>query len=370
MAQEARSRTLFDAVAGHKDRIFTGKPTTDGRPTIVKTTTAWEVMHHLAMVLGVPVATAMCAGDFPALSQQTRASFLLYAKRIAGLCAFTPELVSIGVPREWCTTAAELTWLNVADTQSQTELVALLLNLYTGAAIVTAASRYDAQLWSIALVDLTAGFAQPCVMDVKIGRLRYTKITPQPKVDKITRKDEGSILRKCGLRVSGFKRWYRPEPVQGSGSGATDFSVERHGKPFGHALDTTALICQYLRAFFTSQHPLATTGPVANNAVSLIPRDSVVESPAELSRLAAAHTTVQQLAAFFRDPDSGGALLGDVAFVACSLLCVYDAQGDGSSCNVSLIDLAMSTPRSLNYDEQEVGFMDGLESMEAYLSQP
>lgn len=412
----------FSAVAGHMDSIFCGNDTSDGRSTLQKQTTAWEVLHYLAMHFKQAIlAFVKVAGHTSLLQLQggiaspnasAMEELVSYVEAIQGMRAFTPELFALRVPSDWggpstpaLRAATEAVggvgelrqhhrWLEVADPLYRALWAPLFVELFCETTAVKGSSELDERKWGIGLVDLTSGYREPAVMDVKVGFLRYNACTPQAKRDKINRKDTGSILRQVALAIGGLRRWVHnrgDDDGDGgeegeeahAGPGATrwgEVGVERQGKPFRFAITDAATMRCCIGGFFSTTRALAVPrrrlqAVVASGSdgakeddVVLVSRGDVRESEADVRRRRAAHAAVQGMLRFFCEAEEGAYLLTHFAIVASSVLCTYDAADDsGERCSATLIDLAMASVRRLNYSEEEVGFLHGLRNLEQYL---
>eukprot|EP00010_Vexillifera_abyssalis_P002052 CAMPEP_0201551890 /NCGR_PEP_ID=MMETSP0173_2-20130828/12120_1 /ASSEMBLY_ACC=CAM_ASM_000268 /TAXON_ID=218659 /ORGANISM="Vexillifera sp., Strain DIVA3 564/2" /LENGTH=265 /DNA_ID=CAMNT_0047962249 /DNA_START=29 /DNA_END=823 /DNA_ORIENTATION=+ len=57
----------------------------------------------------------------------------------------------------------------------------------------------------VSMEDLTFGFEQPCVLDVKLGTTSVDQTCSAAKIERINKKDQESTTAKIGMRITGMK---------------------------------------------------------------------------------------------------------------------------------------------------------------------
>nr|CCC93111.1 conserved hypothetical protein [Trypanosoma congolense IL3000] len=312
-------------VSGHRDDIERGLPTAIGIPTIVKRTTAWEALMYLEMLISANEA---------------------YGE----LKHFTPQLVAVRPP-------AHLgfdDWIYVQEPASQGLLVALHEQLrQLGRSCECGGGVMDAKLWKLSMVDVTAAARRPCVIDVKIGAVRHSPYTLPGKLEAICKKELG---RTQLIRITGaHHEIYSPTSVS-----SRLMVVEQFTKEMGYALLSDEANSRALRLFFSSRASmiLSDGGEVSDDNDNSCVR----------ARLYHCCSRVRQLVDFFKS-ELGQKLLENTAFVSTSLLLVYDAAENtceaaaAARVGVYLIDFARSGDRRLNFSEDVIRFVQGLEEV-------
>ena len=202
----------------------------------------------------------------------------------------------------------------------------------------------------------------PCIMDVKLGRLRHTPRTPLSKVAKIEVKEGGKYVSSGGVRICGFVKTAAVE-IEHSSPGVAErvfgdcsvdeaFAVvERRDRDEFRDLDEKGFV-DTLRAFCNNDKRI-----IADLA------DEVNRFERSLSRVA-------------------GPLLESFGFVSSSLLLIYDAAGFSTTsslplgkgqggCHVKVrwIDFARSGPRRFHFEEDAIGFLQGVRTLASSFSQ-
>ncbi|KEG06967.1 hypothetical protein DQ04_11451020 [Trypanosoma grayi] len=322
---------------GHKGDIQRGPRATSGSATIVKRTTAWEVLMYLGMALRVD--EAMCA-----------------------LAVFVPPLVAVLPPAKHGTGD----WMRVDSSEDVPFLVRCHQKLQQASAETHGYNELmDAAVWGICLIDVTDTLRKPCVADFKVGFVRHSPHTPAEKVMRISRK---RLVQPHALRLCGAHHRYFHCPTS---SDVACLKEEVCGKDVGYALETEEEYRWWLRAFFSCTASIKTSGE------NLTCNDN--ERVTARSHVCRQH--LQKLLVFFNS-SLGRALLERTALVSTSLLLIYDAadgvNGKVDDCEgvnvntdfdnhcdarVYLIDFARSSRRRLNFAEEKVGFVQGLENM-------
>ncbi|KAG8345668.1 hypothetical protein TRVL_03507 [Trypanosoma vivax] len=310
-------------VCGHRERIKRGPSTAEGKATLIKNVTGWEALLHMKIVLQMPGPAS-------------------------GLASFTPPLVAILPPEEH----AACGWLYVEEGDSRPVIEELCRLLSERSARAHGyCKELDEALWNACFIDVVGNFDRPCVLDLKIGKIRHSPYTSPEKVQRILMKQHG---RTQLVRVCGAYHWYCPSAASGGG----DFVGEFLDKASGYNLHTSEEHRDIFRAFFSST--------IAMKDVKW----SKTDAPDKLrvaARVGACRQRICELLNYFKSL-SGSALLTQTAFVSTSLLFVYDAaeavdgRADCSRANVYLIDFARCSDRRLNFSEEEVGFVQGLQS--------
>ncbi|KAL6899135.1 hypothetical protein ACP4OV_005793 [Aristida adscensionis] len=76
---------------------------------------------------------------------------------------------------------------------------------FYGTRLLPTAARPGEPHPHIALEDILAGMAEPCVMDIKIGAITWPPNSPEPYVAKCLAKDRGTTSVLLGFRISGVR---------------------------------------------------------------------------------------------------------------------------------------------------------------------
>ncbi|CCW69486.1 unnamed protein product [Phytomonas sp. Hart1] len=363
----------FPAVGGHVGSIFYGENTAEGYTTLQKSTTAWEIIYYIGMYFSKQLLLRPIICDISS-------SFL---RSMEGLKLFTPRFFAARVPEAWAPRSDALrreierlggmqlitrVWLKASDEALEELWIFLFLELFEGSSCVRGWSEaYDQTRWGLSLVDETSSAQEPAVMDVKIGTLRYSPHTPKEKVTRIDRKEEGALCRKVALRLCGFRRFIHPSPPDAL---HTPTKVEELEKQFGFSMREDELSA-VLRCF-----PSTVVGLLEGKSTTGVPRcphhvfvkdclNSITQD-----RRSAMQEVVEGLLYFFQETTEGQYLINVMAFVSTSLLFLYDAAGGAKTVKVCLIDFSRSSCRHLNYDEETIGFIKGLQNMVQYLNIP
>ncbi|KAK7201288.1 Inositol polyphosphate kinase [Novymonas esmeraldas] len=365
MAEES-APVQFGAVGGHASSMFYGAAARDGRSTLQKKTTAWEVMYYLAMELAteeVFLSRPHTEGD------EARTKFVHAAGQLA---SFAPALFSIRFPDKYVPKSEALrTHLEQADEwvvveagapARQSILAPLFHELYDGAEQLKGFDDvYDTSLWGIGLVDETSGMERPCVMDVKIGYIRHSPLTPEEKVARMMKKEHNSLMRHTALRICGCQRYTETE---------AGTACERFGKNIGYAVSTVTELSTCLKVFLSVGQPLAeaTEDGQVKFRPEVVDRISDVERAQMQQRICAVRADLRALLNFVENTPDGVFMMQHVAFVSASVLLLYDAAASPATARLCFIDFARSTWRKFNFNEQAVGFVQGLKNLDTYLT--
>lgn len=373
---------LFDAVGGHADYIFFGDPTADGKRTIVKETTGWEVMWYLAFFITQKLTTdiggSRGAGECSLVSSVTGAEAFLEAVR--PLLPFAPTAVSFSPPSlsskeiresivaeglsEIFKDHADSSFISFEESMLDTILNPLFLTLWNGMPRLRGFDgAYDKSIWRLRLVDATSDFREPCVMDVKMGFCGYSPFTAEDKKQRIQSRTS-ALIRKTGIRICGTNRYLaHPSDSETGKQGDSKFK-EKLRKPFFYALKTEEELLMCLQHFF---YPSKELGEHKDGVTYL---NQVEGSNEELTlprrRVADVRAAVQSLLHIFEQTAQGTYLISKLTFVSSSLLFIYES--DASLSRVLLIDFARCGERRLNYKEEKNGFLCGLATLFAYLN--
>lgn len=376
MSDDASTPVQFEAVGGHKSSIFYCEATRDGRTTLQKKTTAWEILYYLAMELSKEEAFA---ASTPKEADAVRVKFIHAAGKLS---AFAPQIFSLHFPENFTPKAAELrpyveqigTWVVLEDgAPARQLLIPLFHELFDGVESLEGFDdAYDTGIWGIGLVNETSGMAMPCVMDVKIGFIRHSPLTPADKVERMMKKERNSLMRDTALRICGCQRYISADAAtaEAKDGGADAVTCERYGKEIGYAVTNVAELSNCLRLFLSTGGALAETTvdgklvfhPDALSAVSEAERADMDK------RVASIRADIKSVLHFFEDTAQGAFLLQHMAFVSASVLVLYDAAASPATARLRLIDFARSTWRKFNFDEQTIGFVQGLKNLDAYLA--
>ncbi|EAN77160.1 hypothetical protein, conserved [Trypanosoma brucei brucei TREU927] len=324
-------------VSGHKCNIQRGPQTSIGTPTITKRVTAWEALIYLEMLLAEDEAFAI-------------------------LATFVPPLVALLPPENF----ASDNWVYVHDPASRPLLKSIFAQLKQMSADTHGYNEVmDTTRWEIILVDVTATFHKPCVLDIKLGYVRHSPHTLPDKVERIHKRQlrRSQPIRFCGAHHQ-FCR-------QNNDIGEC-FELEEFTKDMGYALETEESHRRALRSFFTTASLMTTSN--TNET-------TIIDDRHAMARSRCCRQRVQKLVDFLKG-HLGQMLLERIAFVSASLLIVYDATGccgrnvtvsEGINSmndmvNVYLIDFSRSGDRRLHFPEEVVGFVQGLEKIIFLLS--
>lgn len=368
MSANAAAPVQFEAVGGHKSSIFYGESTRDGRTTLQKKTTAWEILYYLAMELSKEAAYAAAT---PTASDSVRAKFVDAAGKLA---AFAPQIFSLHFPDNYAPKSAELQpykgqmgeWVVLEEGAPARALLAPLFHeLFDGVeALQGFDDAYDTGVWGIGLVNETSGMQQPCVMDVKVGFIRHSPLTPEDKVERMMKKERNSLMRDTALRICGCQRYTH------EGGASAELSCERFGKEIGYAVSDVAELSKCLKLFLSTGAAMAET---AEEGKLVFHPTAIDEMPAAEradmeKRIADIRSDIRAVLHFFEETPQGTFLLQHMAFVSASVLVLYDAAASPPSARLRFIDFARSTWRKFNFDEETVGFVQGLKNLDAYLA--
>ncbi|CCW62150.1 unnamed protein product [Phytomonas sp. EM1] len=364
----------FPGVGGHVESIVYGESTPEGLQTLQKPTTAWEILFYLGIHFSEELLSQSITRD---------ASFTAFVLSMGALKRFTASFFAVRFPDAWTPSSEALRseverlggvafqqgeWRRASDVGLRELWILLFLELFDASSRVRGWSdEFDRPLWGLGLVDETSNAREPAVMDVKIGFLRYSPHTPKEKVARIDLKEEGSICRKVALRPCGFRRFiHRNLPC----SQHTTTEVEELERPLLFVIREDELSA-LLRCFPSTVVSL-TGGKPATGAPRrshwLCVKDCLDRITEDRRR--AMREAIQNLLSFFQETIEGRHLIETMAFVSSSVLFVYDAAGGVETVRVRLIDFARSSYRYLNYDEQTIGFVEGLQNLVKYLSSP
>lgn len=381
---------LFNAVGGHKSSIYLGKSTVDGRRTLLKKTTAWEVMYYLAMEISKDESVSGRCLNNGAAGWRER-----FIDAVRELNRFTPQMAYIRLPLDFKPVSGTLRELfkrfqvkvNVDiplwTASPERELLRPLFEeIYSGATELSCYSIiYDTGCWGVGLVDETSGMALPCVLDVKMGYLRHSPLTPAEKMARIMEKEQFNLARQTGMRICGVMRYLPSRDIVAKVSNTNVNAAavleekinppvcERFEKEFGYGLSSVEQLSTALKLFFETTQPLSNPESCSQLYRTKIP-DTVSSTEKKLmeERMAIVQNEVADLLNFFEGSDHGRFLLETMAFLSTSLLVVYDAASSPSATRVRLIDLARCSWRRLNFDEQAIGFLAGLRNFTQYIS--
>ncbi|CAJ1993127.1 Inositol polyphosphate kinase [Leishmania donovani] len=366
----------FDAVGGHKSSIFYGETAHGGRGTLRKKTTAWEIMYYLAMELAKEDALAQQPRTMHLRGDEARAKFVRAAGKMA---AFASTLFSIRFPEKYMAKSAALKpymentdkWVIVeAGAPARSAVLAPLFNeLFDGAEQLKGFDdRYDTGIWGLGLVDETSGMQRPCIMDVKIGFIRHSPLTPEDKVTRIVNKDQKALVRDTALRICGCRRYIHA--AAGTEGARASLTCERFGKDIGYAMTHVRELSTCLKMFLSIGAPLAETnedGQLAFHTEEMGAATST-ERTRMKQRIRHVRAEIKSLLDFFESTPDGAFMLQRMAFVSASVLLLYDAAASPATARLCLIDFARSTWRKFNFDESTIGFIQGLKNLDAYLS--
>ncbi|KAG5466895.1 hypothetical protein LSCM1_01072 [Leishmania martiniquensis] len=373
---EEGSPVQFEAVGGHKLSIFYGEKARDGRSTLRKTTTAWEIVYYLAMELAKEDTVAQKPTAAQPDADGARGKFIHAAGKLA---AFTPALFSIRFPEKYISKSAELRpymehageWIIVeAGSPARSVVLALLFNeLFDGAEQLRGFdAEYDTATWGIGLIDETSGMQKPCVIDIKVGFIRHSPLTPKDKLERMLKKEHDSLMRDTALRICGWRRYvHAAMDTEGEPDA---WKCERYGKVIGYAVSNMRELSICLQAFLSIGEPIADTNEdgqlfVRSEAMSAV---TGVERAHMEQRITAVRAELKSLLDFFESTPDGAFMLQHMAFVSTSVLLLYDAGASEATARLRFIDFARSTWRKFNFGEPTVGFVQGLKNLDAYLS--
>ncbi|KAG5492734.1 hypothetical protein JKF63_01314 [Porcisia hertigi] len=365
----------FDAVGGHKSAFFYGEAARDGRSTLQKKTTAWEVMYYLAMEIAKDGTLAQDT-TAPRSHDEVRAKFVHAAGKLS---VFTPSLVSIRFPDNYATSSAALkpymnyrnNWVIIeAGAPDRSAVVVPLFNeLFDGAEELQGfTEEYDTGIWGIGLIDETSGMQKPCVMDIKIGFVRHSPVTPADKVARMLKNEHNSLTRRTAIRICGSRRYI---PTKASIEGSTPtWTCERFGKDIGHAVSHERELSTCIRNFLSVRRSLA---EVNENGEFIFPSESMdgmahTEKAQMEKRMRGIRANLKSLVHFLESTPEGAFMLQHMALVSTSVLLLYDAVASPRTAKLLFIDFARSTWRKFNFDEPTIGLIQGLKNLDKYLS--
>ncbi|EAN96175.1 hypothetical protein C3747_71g130 [Trypanosoma cruzi] len=311
-------------VGGHKGVIQRGPKAPNDSATITKKSTGWEVLMYLGMALRID--ETMCE-----------------------LAEMAPTLVAILSPEE----ENSGVWITVEKEENRPLLEAFHEELRKASVHTHGYSEVmDTARWSVCLIDVTDGMLLPCVADIKIGYIRHSPHTPPEKMARIKKK---RLIQPLAIRLCGALHYFYRTI-------SNEQCIERETceKDIGYLLHTEEDHRRCLRAFFSSAVSMKQEG--SGNKCG--------ESEVLSARLKACCRHVEKLLSFFTS-SVGCALLERTAFVSTSLLLLYDAvsrvsdnvgNNDAADVRVYLIDYARVSDRRLNFAEENIGFLRGLEN--------
>ncbi|RNF02268.1 putative inositol polyphosphate kinase [Trypanosoma rangeli] len=312
-------------VGGHKDVIQRGPKAADDVATITKKSTGWEVLMYLGMALRIN--ETMCA-----------------------LAAIAPSVVAI-----LCLEGEHSgVWIYLEKKENRLLLEAIHEELQKTSAHTHGCNQVmDRTRWVVCLIDVTDGMCLPCVADIKIGYIRHSPHTPPEKLERIKKK---RLVQPLALRLCGALHYFYRTV-----SNEQHIEKEICGKDMGYLLHTSEDHRDCFQAFFSSTVSMSPDGTGTR-------RD---DSDIFFARLRACRKQIERILLFFNS-SLGCALLERTAFVSTSLLLVYDAANcvhknvvskDTADVQVYLIDYARVCDRRLNFSEEKIGFMRGLENI-------
>ncbi|KAG5491194.1 hypothetical protein JIQ42_01091 [Leishmania sp. Namibia] len=373
---EGDSPAPFEAVGGHRLSIFYGEKTRDGLSTIRKTTTAWEIMYYLAMELAKEDTLAQLPTSAQPDADGARGKFIHAAGKLAN---FTPALFSIRFPEKYVSKSTALRpymehvdeWIVLeAGSPARSVVLALLFNeLFDGAEqLKSFDADYDTATWGIGLIDETSGMQKPCVMDIKVGFIRHSPLTPKDKIERMVKKERDSLMRNTALRICGLRRYVRASTGT---EGVTDtLQCERYGKAIGYAMSDVCELSSCLKMFLSIGEPIAEIKQDGLLVVrsKMMGAATATERTHMEQRVSQVRAELKLLIDFFEGTPDGAFLLQHMAFVSTSLLLLYDAGASPATARLRFIDFARSTWRRFNFGESTVGFVQGLKNLDAYIS--
>lgn len=380
----------YDAVGGHVNNFLWGKPTISGRSTIVKNTTGWEILWYLSFTIDGAAVKNDCLNE-RGLSGLDVECFLSAAK---SLSRFTPIGVSITSDFFFPTSVISQELLNIQkfskdsgpltfffdDPNHRSALEGLFTAFWKGKEKLCGFDdAFDKSLWTLTLEEVTQGFRQPSVMDIKIGSCGFSPFTPEDKKKRILSRTS-DLIRRSGIRICGSHR-YIPETQSSSSkeeepsssmniSKPNNFKTvkrykERLGKPLYYALQSEDELFCALQHFFGGCSPV---GSLEGEVVVLNTLTHKETDPLPKLRAAEILYKLNELIAFFKRTGEGAFLLENMAFVSLSLLIFFESE-ENSLClgNMYLIDFARCGLAHLNYSENEIRFLHGLEQLSLFL---
>lgn len=213
---------------------------------------------------------------------------------------------------------------------------------------------------AITLENVVGRMRYPCVLDVKLGHVRFHPCTPKNKRDKIEAQEVhrlDSTVRQCGVRICGAQHFSRD---------AASAMVKKTNvsKSWGHkTIVSREMLRNALHMFFSPMGGLddCCTTAVEGSKLSMDARGCAAKRLRQLLEVVDAHRHV---------------LDDHVALVSASILFAYDASfwvdhvGTATLPPVSvyLIDFARCGRRDVNFSESQIKFRDSLLNLVELLS--
>lgn len=385
---------LFDAVGGHLDQLFCGERCANGRTTILKKTTGWEILWYLAFYLGR--AEENGGNEESEFRQWTKSegaeTFLRSAsamkKFVPVACSFclneplwdtSLSIVAEGIHKVLGSLTNSTTEVVFTNSKHQSTIKNLFRIMWTGTALLQGFDdAYDTVIWTLQLENLTDDCVAPCALDIKIGRCCYSPNTSEEKKKRCDKRCT-KLIKEKGFRLCGM-HCYLSSPVElcthpsyevtvdegGTGTCCFPFK-ERVLKSIFYSFETEEeLICS-LDHFFSSEVPL---GKVRDGVFYMDKEIKQIEKNFLLAeRLQKILGQVEDLVFFMSTTDDGKYLLEHMAFVSSSLFIFFDRCGccvsSSSCCSIGafLIDFARCGIRRLNFEEETIGFLYGLNEL-------
>lgn len=207
-------------------------------------------------------------------------------------------------------------------------------------------------------------------MDVKFGFCGFSPFTAEDKKKRIQSRTS-ALIRKTGIRVCGSHRYLHHSPTSPVDSAASPSAgitskmifKEKLRKPFFYALETEGQLTDCLLHFFSPYGEMGEHKEGATVINPIIQRDGSEDA---LMRIQRTLYRTEELIQLFTETKEGKLILEKMAFVSCSFLLIYNSASvpDGvasGTVQLLLIDFARCGTRRLNYNEEENGFVYGLQ---------
>lgn len=222
--------------------------------------------------------------------------------------------------------------------------------------------------WFLDMRNEVSGMKVPCVMDIKVGKMRTTP-SAGAKGEAKEAKDMGTTSKAIGLRVCGVHH-----VVMKSGEERLVETTAGLDKEFGRFL-TPDTFQHALRAFCTvalawDEEPQASAS-VSEPIFSRLARRDMRKAGIGINRSIAERYSrkLRELAATLR---SHPPILACLCFLSTSVMVAYDCaaqqQGGGGEpveggVVIKLIDFARSGPRPEHYPESDVDFIESIDRL-------
>lgn len=223
----------------------------------------------------------------------------------------------------------------------------------------------------LTLHDVVGHMSLPCVMDVKLGFVRYHPFTPLPKREKIVAREDGkrdSTVSQFGLRVCGVHHHVLVSSSEREEGGSTSWmwATETCGKSFGHdelcGSDGGSAFVAALTHFACCRR-MSSCSQLTGGEGAAAASAAFVGGKALLSKWSSC------VAEILRDVKASSDELNDtLAIVSASLIFVFDAAVGETSGEVYLIDFGRVGGRLCNFPENRVRIEASLENLQSFLS--